>query len=223
MRAAAAASAAAACASATWTCSSLDATAAARPARTHASSYIAQSAAASFDPSRTILDQVVEPAVVHGTLPRGEAELKAIALFRELALAGAGDDRPALPAPGLGRPAAAADGGDGADHRPRGRDPRRADHRARRDDAGRGAARLPPRGARAPGDGGVRQPRPGGGGADGRPHPGAARRPHARGRHHRAAARRAAERIHAEPARRGAAGARAAPARRAPAPRCCCA
>jgi peptide/nickel transport system ATP-binding protein len=49
-------------------------------------SYIAQSAAASFDPSRTILDQVVEPACVHGTLPRGEAELKAIALFRELAL-----------------------------------------------------------------------------------------------------------------------------------------
>jgi peptide/nickel transport system ATP-binding protein len=49
-------------------------------------SYIAQSAAASFDPSRSILDQVVEPAVLHGTLPRGEAELKAIALFRELAL-----------------------------------------------------------------------------------------------------------------------------------------
>lgn len=49
-------------------------------------SYIAQSAAASFDPSRCILDQVVEPAVVHGTLQRGEAELKAIALFRELAL-----------------------------------------------------------------------------------------------------------------------------------------
>lgn len=49
-------------------------------------SYIAQSAAASFDPSRCILDQVVEPAVVHGTLPRGQAELKAIALFRELAL-----------------------------------------------------------------------------------------------------------------------------------------
>jgi peptide/nickel transport system ATP-binding protein len=49
-------------------------------------SYIAQSAAASFDPSRSILDQVVEPAVVHGTLSRGAAELKAIALFRELAL-----------------------------------------------------------------------------------------------------------------------------------------
>jgi peptide/nickel transport system ATP-binding protein len=48
--------------------------------------YIAQSAAASFDPSRTLLDQVVEPACLHGTLKRAEAELKAIALFRELAL-----------------------------------------------------------------------------------------------------------------------------------------
>jgi peptide/nickel transport system ATP-binding protein len=48
--------------------------------------YIAQSAAASFDPSRTLLDQVVEPACLHGTLARGEAELKAIQLFRELAL-----------------------------------------------------------------------------------------------------------------------------------------
>ncbi|HUI25318.1 MAG TPA: ABC transporter ATP-binding protein [Candidatus Kryptonia bacterium] len=48
--------------------------------------YVAQSAAASFDPSRIILDQVVEPACLHGTMPRGEAELKAIALFRELAL-----------------------------------------------------------------------------------------------------------------------------------------
>jgi len=48
--------------------------------------YIAQSAAASFDPSRTILDQVVEPACLHGTMRRAEAELKAIALFRELAL-----------------------------------------------------------------------------------------------------------------------------------------
>jgi peptide/nickel transport system ATP-binding protein len=48
--------------------------------------YIAQSAAASFNPSRKILDQVVEPAVLHGKLRRAEAELKAIALFRELAL-----------------------------------------------------------------------------------------------------------------------------------------
>ncbi|WP_457390993.1 ABC transporter ATP-binding protein [Roseateles sp. P5_E1] len=48
--------------------------------------YIAQSAAASFNPSRCILDQVVEPATLHGTLSRPAAELKAIALFRELAL-----------------------------------------------------------------------------------------------------------------------------------------
>jgi peptide/nickel transport system ATP-binding protein len=48
--------------------------------------YIAQSAAASFNPSRTIMDQVVEPALIHGTAPRPEAEAKAVALFRELAL-----------------------------------------------------------------------------------------------------------------------------------------
>lgn len=48
--------------------------------------YIAQSAAASFNPSRTIMDQVVEPARIHATLTRAEAEAKAVALFRELAL-----------------------------------------------------------------------------------------------------------------------------------------
>jgi peptide/nickel transport system ATP-binding protein len=57
-----------------------------RALRGHTVTYIAQSAAASFDPSRTILDQVVEPACLHGTLRRAEAELRAIALFRELAL-----------------------------------------------------------------------------------------------------------------------------------------
>ena len=48
--------------------------------------YIAQSAAASFDPSRTIMDQVVETAHIHSLMPRAEAERKAVALFRELAL-----------------------------------------------------------------------------------------------------------------------------------------
>lgn len=57
-----------------------------RALRGHAVSYIAQSAAASFNPSRTLIDQVIEPALVHGTLPRGDAERKAIGLFRELAL-----------------------------------------------------------------------------------------------------------------------------------------
>ena len=49
-------------------------------------SYIAQSAAASFNPSRTIMDQVVEPTVIHGLCKRAEAEAKAVQLFRELAL-----------------------------------------------------------------------------------------------------------------------------------------
>ncbi|WP_049623479.1 ABC transporter ATP-binding protein [Frateuria defendens] len=48
--------------------------------------YIAQSAAASFNPSRTLMDQVVEPVRIHGLMPREEAERKAVALFRELAL-----------------------------------------------------------------------------------------------------------------------------------------
>lgn len=48
--------------------------------------YIAQSAAASFNPSRRIIDQVVEPALLHGVLAREAAERKAVGLFRELAL-----------------------------------------------------------------------------------------------------------------------------------------
>lgn len=48
--------------------------------------YIAQSAAASFNPSRTIMDQVVEPALIHRLMDRDAAEEKAVALFRELAL-----------------------------------------------------------------------------------------------------------------------------------------
>jgi peptide/nickel transport system ATP-binding protein len=49
-------------------------------------SYIAQSAAASFNPSRSIMDQVVETAHIHSLMPRAEAEVKAVQLFRELAL-----------------------------------------------------------------------------------------------------------------------------------------
>jgi peptide/nickel transport system ATP-binding protein len=49
-------------------------------------SYIAQSAAASFNPSRTIMDQVVETSHIHKLMPRAEAEKKAVQLFRELAL-----------------------------------------------------------------------------------------------------------------------------------------
>ncbi len=48
--------------------------------------YIAQSAAASFNPSRTIMDQVIEPALIHRVLSRAAAEAKAVELFHELAL-----------------------------------------------------------------------------------------------------------------------------------------
>jgi peptide/nickel transport system ATP-binding protein len=48
--------------------------------------YIAQSAAAAFNPSRTILDQVIESALIHGTLNKRAAQDKAIELFRALAL-----------------------------------------------------------------------------------------------------------------------------------------
>ena len=57
-----------------------------RALRGHTVSYIAQSAAASFDPSRSIMDQVVEPTRIHGTMSRAQAEEKAVQLFKELAL-----------------------------------------------------------------------------------------------------------------------------------------
>lgn len=48
--------------------------------------YIAQSAASAFNPSRTIMDQVIEPALIHNLMPRAQAEKKAVELFRALAL-----------------------------------------------------------------------------------------------------------------------------------------
>jgi peptide/nickel transport system ATP-binding protein len=54
--------------------------------RGRAVGYIAQSAAAAFNPSRTIIDQVVEVALIHRVMPRREAEAKALDLFRALAL-----------------------------------------------------------------------------------------------------------------------------------------
>ncbi len=48
--------------------------------------YIAQSAAAAFNPMKRLMDQVIEGALVHGTLSRAQAEAKAVALFEALAL-----------------------------------------------------------------------------------------------------------------------------------------
>ncbi|WP_321957693.1 ABC transporter ATP-binding protein [Paraburkholderia bannensis] len=48
--------------------------------------YIAQSAAAAFNPARTILDQVIESALIHRTMTKAAAQAKAVELFRALAL-----------------------------------------------------------------------------------------------------------------------------------------
>jgi peptide/nickel transport system ATP-binding protein len=48
--------------------------------------YVAQSAAAAFNPAHQLMDQVVEAALLHGTVSRAEAEKRAVALFRELRL-----------------------------------------------------------------------------------------------------------------------------------------
>ena len=48
--------------------------------------YIAQSAAAAFNPSKKLIDQVIESALLKGLGTKNQLIVKAIALFRELAL-----------------------------------------------------------------------------------------------------------------------------------------
>ena len=48
--------------------------------------YVPQSAAAAFNPSKRIMDQVIEISTIHGLMPRAEAEKKAVGLFHALAL-----------------------------------------------------------------------------------------------------------------------------------------
>ena len=54
--------------------------------RGHQVAYIAQSAAAAFNPTKPIIDQVIEGALIHGVMTRTAAEAKAVELFRSLAL-----------------------------------------------------------------------------------------------------------------------------------------
>ncbi|MBX8619513.1 ABC transporter ATP-binding protein [Pseudomonas cichorii] len=49
-------------------------------------SYIAQSAAAAFNPAKKLIDQVIEGALIHGLGNRAALEAKAVELFRDLAL-----------------------------------------------------------------------------------------------------------------------------------------
>jgi peptide/nickel transport system ATP-binding protein len=48
--------------------------------------YVAQSAAAAFNPAHKLMDQVVEAALEHGTAKRAELEKRAVALFKKLSL-----------------------------------------------------------------------------------------------------------------------------------------
>jgi len=48
--------------------------------------YVSQSAAASFNPAKQIMEQVTEAAITHGKFSRREAEARAVELFRKLGL-----------------------------------------------------------------------------------------------------------------------------------------
>ena len=48
--------------------------------------YVSQSAAASFNPAKRLMEQVIEATILHDVMPRPEAEARAISLFRKLGL-----------------------------------------------------------------------------------------------------------------------------------------
>jgi len=48
--------------------------------------YVSQSAAASFNPAKKLMEQIVEAALEHGVASKTEAEKRAVQLFRELSL-----------------------------------------------------------------------------------------------------------------------------------------
>jgi peptide/nickel transport system ATP-binding protein len=50
--------------------------------------YVSQSAAASFNPAKQIMEQVIETSLSHGLMSKPEAEARAVALFRKLGLPG---------------------------------------------------------------------------------------------------------------------------------------
>ena len=54
--------------------------------RGHRITYVAQSAAAAFNPARRVMDQVIEPALIHGVATVAAARAHAVDLFRALAL-----------------------------------------------------------------------------------------------------------------------------------------
>ncbi|MEO6301017.1 MAG: ATP-binding cassette domain-containing protein, partial [Paracoccaceae bacterium] len=57
-----------------------------RKMRGHEVTYVAQSAAAAFNPAWRLMDQVIETSLLHGLMSRAEAEKRAVELFRKLGL-----------------------------------------------------------------------------------------------------------------------------------------
>ena len=48
--------------------------------------YVSQSAAASFNPSKRLMDQVIETCLSHGVMSKAEAQARAVTLFKKLGL-----------------------------------------------------------------------------------------------------------------------------------------
>ena len=57
-----------------------------RTLRGHEVTYVAQSAAAAFNPAKKLMEQVVETSLSHRLMTRAEAETRAVDLFRQLGL-----------------------------------------------------------------------------------------------------------------------------------------
>jgi peptide/nickel transport system ATP-binding protein len=70
--------------------------------------YVSQSAAASFNPAKRLMEQVIEATLLHGVMGKAEAEARAVDLFRKLGLPKPRNDWRALSAPGLGRASCSA-------------------------------------------------------------------------------------------------------------------
>ena len=122
--------------------------------------YIAQSAAASFNPAHTLMEQVCEASVRHGVLSRRGGARRGGQPVQTARSAESRHDRLALSPSGFGRTAAARDGGDGDGRQARYPDLRRADHGARRHHAGRVSRRLPQAHPRARHGCALHHPRP---------------------------------------------------------------
>ncbi len=68
--------------------------------------YVSQSAAASFNPAKKIMEQVIEASLHQGKFSKKEAEARAVELFAKLGLPDPRENRRSLSTPGVGWPAA---------------------------------------------------------------------------------------------------------------------